>query len=53
METSNTGESVTRCDYCGDVIETDDWHPALIVENGEPHMLMFCKPTCRDNWQQE
>jgi hypothetical protein len=53
MVTCNTGESVAGCDYCGDVIETDDWHPVLMVKNDEPHMLTFCEPICRDNWQQQ
>ncbi|WP_449289218.1 DUF7576 family protein [Natrarchaeobius chitinivorans] len=53
METHNTGESVTRCEYCGEVIQTDDWHPALIVKNDESHVLTFCEPKCRNNWQQQ
>lgn len=55
MHAFETGDSepVTRCDRCGDAIDTDEWHPALIdvEQRGETHLFTFCEQDCRDRWQ--
>ncbi|MFC4437910.1 MULTISPECIES: DUF7576 family protein [Natrialbaceae] len=51
MTTHGTTNALTRCDQCGDAIETATWHPAVLDRNGERRLLTFCGPACQERWQ--
>lgn len=41
-----------RCAYCGDVIDTRQWHPLGIGtdEDGEQRFYKFCSRACKREW---
>lgn len=53
MNTHSTANTPTKCDQCGDVIDTTTWHPATIGRNGDGHLFTFCGKKCQKRWQRQ
>lgn len=49
LEQRSTSDS--RCHYCGDEIETAEWHPAVIDKDRDPKLFTFCEQSCKEQWQ--
>lgn len=45
----------TRCEYCGKVIDTNDWYPMVKERdaNGFLRFYSFCSEGCRTAWLDE
>lgn len=51
MNARGAANSSTKCDQCGDPIETTRWHPAIIERDDERRLLTFCGQECQESWQ--
>ncbi|WP_459886751.1 DUF7576 family protein [Halostagnicola bangensis] len=50
MISTPSPKSIARCEHCGSVIDTTEWHPAVIEPDGDARVQLFCGPTCRQQW---
>ncbi|ELZ31424.1 YHS domain-containing protein [Halogeometricum pallidum JCM 14848] len=48
-------EASTRCDRCGNPIETSDWYPMEKERDsdGELRLYSFCSDGCKEAWLDE
>jgi len=44
----------SRCERCGTVIDTSEWHPVAVSERGDDlQVLAFCSTRCQDRWERD